>query len=77
MPNNLITTTWVTKEVAAGYVNFLVFASNLTKEYNDQFAGAGGKRGDTINVRLPQRFTVTHGQALQTQNIFGGYLHVK
>jgi hypothetical protein len=59
----------VTKSVAAGYVNFLVFAANLTKEYNSQFSVAGAKMGDTINVRLPQRFVATHGQALQTQNI--------
>lgn len=70
MPNNLITPTWVTKETAAGYVNFLVFAANLTKEYNDQFRQSGAHMGDTINVRLPQRFTATHGQALQLQNIF-------
>lgn len=70
MANQLITPTLVTKMVAAGYVNFLVFAANLTKEYNDQFVLNGAKQGDTINVRLPQRFTVTHGQGLQTQNIF-------
>src|SRR5688572_4098490 len=70
MANTLVTSTWVTKETAAGYVNFLVFASNLTKEYNDQFKINGAHMGDTINVRLPQRFTATHGQALQTQNIF-------
>lgn len=70
MANTLITPTWVTKETAAGYVNFLVFGANLTKEYNDQFSVAGAKMGDTINVRLPQRFTATHGQALQLQNVF-------
>ena len=70
MPNTLVTPTWVTKSVAAGYVNNLVFADNLTKEYNDQFRINGAKMGDTINVRLPQRFVPTHGQALQTQNIF-------
>ena len=70
MANTLITPTWVTKETAAGYVNFLVFAANLTKEYNDSFKVAGAKMGDTINVRLPQRFVANHGQALQTQNIF-------
>ena len=70
MANTLITSTWVTKETAAGYVNFLVFAANLTKEYNDQFKINGAHMGDTINVRLPQRFTATHGQALQPQNIF-------
>lgn len=70
MPNALVTPTWVTKSVAAGYQNFLVFADNLTKQYNDQFQINGAKMGDTINVRLPQRFLATHGQALQTQNIF-------
>jgi hypothetical protein len=70
MPNTFVTPTWVTKETAAGYVNFLVFAANLTKEYNDQFETKGAKMGDTINVRLPQRFVANHGQALQTQNIF-------
>ncbi len=70
MSNTLVTPTWVTKSVAAGYVNFLVFAANLTKQYNDQFKMNGAKMGDTINVRLPQRFIATHGQALQTQNIF-------
>lgn len=70
MPNSQITPTWVTKETAAGYVNFLVFAANLTKEYNDQFRQMGAHMGDTINVRLPQRFAATHGQALQLQNIF-------
>ena len=70
MANSLITSTWVTKETAAGYVNFLVFASNLTKEYKDDFVIDGAHVGDTVNVRLPQRFIATHGQALQTQNIF-------
>jgi hypothetical protein len=60
----------VTKETAAGYVNNLVFADNLTKEYNDQFKGNGAHRGDTINVRLPQRFVAQHGQGMVVQNIF-------
>jgi hypothetical protein len=69
MANTLQSSTWLTKETAAGYVNFLVFADNLTKEYNDQFKINGARMGDTINVRLPQRWVATHGQALQTQNI--------
>ena len=70
MGNVLITPTWVTKDTAAGYVNNLVFGANLTKEYNDQFNTRGAKMGDTINVRLPQRFVATHGQGFQAQNIF-------
>jgi len=70
MANTLITTTWVTKETAAGYVNNLVFADNLTKEYNDQFVQNGAHVGDTINVRLPQRYEAKHGQGMTPQNIF-------
>lgn len=70
MANTLVTPSWVTKETAAGYINNLIFAANLTKEYNDQFVVNGVKMGDTINVRLPQRFVANHGQALVLQNIF-------
>lgn len=37
---------------------------------DDQYIQAGAKVGNTVNARLPQRFTVTDGQALQLQNLF-------
>jgi len=65
--NTLVTPTWVTKEVARGYVNELRFAANVNRDYDDAFRVAGAKVGYTVNARLPQRFMVTRGEALQLQ----------
>lgn len=70
MANTLVTPTWVTKEVARGYLNNLKFVSNINRSYSDEFRVDGAKVGQTINVRLPQRFTPTYGQALQVQALY-------
>jgi len=70
MANTLATPTWVTKETTRGFVNEVKFIANVNRRYDDQFIQAGAKVGYTIQVRLPQRFTVTDGQALSLQNIF-------
>ena len=70
MANTLATPTWVTKEVARGFLNSIKFVSNLNRTYDDQYVQAGAKVGNTVNARLPQRFTVTDGQAMQLQNLF-------
>lgn len=68
--NTLATPTWTTKEVARYFVNDLVFLNNVNRTYDDQYVVAGAKVGNTVNARLPQRFTVTDGQALQLQALF-------
>jgi hypothetical protein len=70
MANTIATPTWTTKEVARGYTNRVVFVNNMNRTYDDQYIISGAKVGNTVNARLPQRFTVTDGQALQLQNIF-------
>jgi len=73
MANSLVTPTWYTKEVARILVNNLKFAANVNRSYDDAYVQAGAKVGYTVNARLPQRFTVTEGQALQTQGINDQY----
>lgn len=70
MANTLATPSWVTKEVALYYVNNIKYVANLNKVYDDQFVVSGAKVGNTIQVRLPQRFQLTQGQALQLQNLY-------
>jgi hypothetical protein len=70
MANTLATPTWVTKEVARGYTNKVVFVANVNRTYDDQYIQSGAKVGDTVQARLPQRFTVTDGQALQLQSLY-------
>lgn len=70
MPSNtLATPTWTTKETARYYVNECVALNNVNRTYSDEFIQAGAKVGDTINVRLPQRWTVSDGQAFSQQSI--------
>jgi len=68
--NTLATPTWVTKEVARGFVNELGFLSNVNRTYDDAYVINGAKVGNTVQARLPQRFTVTDGQALQQQALY-------
>ena len=67
MANSLVTPTWYTKEVARILVNNLKFAANVNRSYDDAYVQSGAKVGYTVNARMPQRYEVTEGQALQTQ----------
>lgn len=70
MANTLATPLWTTKEVARYYVNDLVFLANVNRTYDDQYEISGAKVGNTVNARLPQRFTVSDGAAYQPQNLY-------
>ena len=52
------------------FTNEIKFVANVNRTYDDQYVQSGAKVGNTVQARLPQRFTVTDGQALQLQNIF-------
>jgi len=67
MANTFVTPTWTTKEVARRFLNNLKFANHVTRDYDDQYMQAGAKVGYTVNARLPQRFQVSEGQAMQLQ----------
>lgn len=69
MANTLATPTWVTNEVARGYVNKVVFVNNVNRTYDDRFRVGGAKVGNTVLARMPQRWAVMDGQALQLQSI--------
>jgi len=69
MANTLITPTWVVKKVGALAINTLKFANNVTRKYSADFKAGGAKVGASFNLRLPQRFQTTKGQAFQQQDI--------
>ena len=76
MANTLVTPVWYTKETARILVNNLKFAANVNRSYDDQYVQAGAKVGYTVNARLPQRFQVTEGQALQIQGLNDQYVPI-
>ncbi len=69
MANSLVNSDWITKESARILVNQLQFASNIDRQYDDEYVQAGAKMGDTVKARLPQRWRTTKGQALQVQGV--------
>lgn len=68
MPNNLLTISMITNEALMVLENELTFTSEVTREYEDQFAVTGAKIGDTVNVRRPPRFIGTTGPALNVED---------
>lgn len=69
MANTLITPTWVMREVGRRLTNNLKFAANINRSYSDEFVQSGAKVGYTVNARLPQRYRVNKGQALNLQAV--------
>ncbi len=71
MSNYLITPTWVTKDTALFWDNSLKLVGNFDRQWNKEWSNKpkGCQIGDTVQVRTPQRWQVTEGQALQQQGI--------
>lgn len=65
----LLTTREILNETLRLFENELAFTSTITKRYDDRFARAGAKRGDSISVRLPVQFEVYDGEVYVPQQI--------
>lgn len=76
MANTLVTPSWVTNETALRFMNSVKGVACFDRHYSDEFVQAGAKVGDSVRVRLPQRWQVTDGQAFQQQNILDQTVYV-
>ena len=66
--NNTLTITMITRRLVQVWRNNIVFSSAADRKYQGEFARSGAKIGDTVNIRLPARFTVQDGPNLNPQN---------
>ena len=48
--------------------NNTVLARTVNRQYDSSFAQAGAKIGDTLRIRLPNRYKVSSGPNLQPQD---------
>jgi hypothetical protein len=72
VPNTLITPTWVTKDTAVNFKNSLKLIGQFDRTWEKQNWGnkpEGAQIGDTVQVRIQQRWEVNEGQALVQQSI--------
>jgi len=68
MPTNtILTNAVITKESMSVLHNSLGFVKSISRDYDKQFARTGAKIGNTINVRLPNRYVVQQGPAITPQ----------
>lgn len=68
MANTLITPTAVTREALRILHQKLRFLGTVNSSYDDSFAKAGAKIGDTLKIRMPNAYTVREGRAMQAQD---------
>ena len=64
--NSILTATAVTREALRVLHQKLNFVGTITRDYDDRFAQAGAKIGDTLKIRLPNQYKVRTGAALST-----------
>lgn len=68
MANALLTTSKITREALRLFINSNAFLKNIDRQYDDQFAVAGAKIGDTLRIRLPNDYTVGTGRVITPQD---------
>jgi hypothetical protein len=68
MPNTILTPTAVTREFLRILHQKLNFVGSINRQYDDSFAKTGAKIGNSLNIRLPNQYTVSNGATLVTQD---------
>jgi|LGOV01.1.fsa_nt_gb hypothetical protein len=66
--NTLLTIDMITRELIRNLENELVFSRGVNRGYDDRFAKAGAKIGDTVRIRMPNRFYAANGANFVSQD---------
>lgn len=69
MPNTLLTPQVITHELLRRFKNNLGFAGSIRHEYDERFAQKGAKIGDSLQLRVPVKFTATKSATLTEQDV--------
>lgn len=69
MSNSLLTPTVITREALRILHAKLNFIGTINRQYDSRFAESGAKIGDTLTIRLPNKYTVTTGATLTAQDV--------
>ena len=68
MASTILTPTAVTREALRILHQKLNFVGSINRQYDDSFAKSGAKIGDTLKIRMPNRYTVRTGKTIDTQD---------
>lgn len=68
MANTLLTPTMITRKALQILHQKCTFIGTINRQYDNRFAVSGAKIGDTLQIRLPNEYTVRTGASLSTQD---------
>ena len=68
MANTILTPTAVTREALRILHQKLNFVGSINRQYDDSFAKSGAKIGDTLKIRMPNRYVVRTGKTIDVQD---------
>lgn len=68
MANTLLTPSMITREALRVLHQKCNFIGSIERQYDDRFAKSGAKIGDTLQIRLPNEYTVRTGATLSAQD---------
>ena len=68
MANTLLTPTELVRETLRILHQKLNFIGTISRQYDDRFARSGAKIGSTLQIRLPNRYTVRTGRVIDVQD---------
>ena len=66
--NTLLTSSIITREAQRILHQKLNFISNINRQYDDSFAKNGAKNGQTLGIRLPNKFNIRTGATYSSQD---------
>jgi hypothetical protein len=69
MANSPVTPQWVINEVGRELLNKVILIKKADRTYDKQFEVKGAKVGSIVNARLPQRYRVGSGAAINKQGV--------
>lgn len=67
MANTILTPTAVTRKALMILHQKLAFVGTIERQYDNQFAKDGGKIGDSLKIRLPNKYTTATGTTITPQ----------
>ena len=68
MPNTILTPDIILRKCLQVLHAKLNFIGKINRQYDSQFASAGGKIGESLRIRLPEKYVVKTGATLQVQD---------
>jgi len=68
MANSILTPLMITREALRILHGNLTAIGSVNRQYDDRFAVSGAKIGQTLNIRMPPKYTVRTGASLSAQD---------